>query len=242
MNIFAIGDIHGCLDQLIEMHKKIFNHKNFNKKDDLLIYLGDYIDRGKKSKQVVDEILGVKNNGFKTKFLLGNHEEVLIDFLFNKINNIEKWLHYGADQTFKSYDIEIVEFIKDGFEDQIIDKLRKNLLEKMSHEQINFFNNLQIKFETEKYLFVHAGIDPNKILKDQTKNDYLWSRSKDLFNKNFQAEKIVVHGHTPEENVVNDLCRINVDTGCFFSGKLSCVCLSDLNDSRSFVSIQPILE
>ena len=237
MNIFVIGDIHGCVRELISLHEKIFTYGNFNSKDDLLIYLGDYIDRGQKSKQVIDEIIKLKNNKIKIINLMGNHEEFMIDFYSNKINNIKKWLNFGADQTFKSYGIEIVEFIKDGFDDTIIDNLRNTLLEKMGNNHIDFFNNLEISFSTNKYLFVHAGIDPLKSLSDQTKKDYLWSRSNNFFHKDFMSKKIIVHGHTPVENITNHPYRINVDTGCYFSGNLSCVCLSDRNESRNFLSI-----
>ena len=236
MNIFAIGDIHGCLNQLISIHDQIFNYKNYKKEEDLLIYIGDYIDRGPKSKQVIDQILQLKNKEIKTVFLMGNHEEMMIDFLFNKINNLENWLINGADQTFKSYDIEVVEFIKDGFEDHIIDKLRKVLIEKLGNGHLNFFKNLQLTFSVAQYLFVHAGIDPKKNLTNQSKQDYLWARSSDFFHKDFKAEKIIVHGHTPEKNVVNFPYRINIDTGCYFSGKLSCVCLNDFNDERNFIT------
>jgi len=236
MNIFAIGDIHGCLDQLISIHNKIFNYPNYKKEEDLLVYLGDYIDRGPKSKQVIDQILNLKNDGIKTNFLLGNHEEFMCDFLFNKINNLKNWLDYGADQTFKSYDIEVVEFIKDGFEDHIIDKLREVFIKKLGNEHIDFFNNLHLTCSLAQYLFVHAGIDPKKNLTDQSKQDYLWARSDDFFHKDFKAEKIIVHGHTPEKNVVNFPYRINIDSGCYFSGKLSCACLNDLNEDRYFIN------
>ena len=236
MNIFVIGDIHGCLNQLISIHDQIFNYKNYKKEEDLLIYIGDYIDRGPKSKQVIDQILQLKNKEIKTIFLMGNHEEMMINFLFNKINNLENWLINGADQTFKSYDIEVVEFIKDGFEDHIIDKLRKVLIEKLGNGHLNFFKNLQLTFSVAQYLFVHAGVDPKKNLTDQSKQDYLWARSDEFFHKDFKAEKIIVHGHTPEKNVVNFPYRINVDTGCFFSGKLSCVCLNDVNKERNFIN------
>jgi len=236
MNIYAIGDIHGCLSDLTSLHKKIFTSDKFKIKEDLLIYLGDYIDRGLKSKQAIDQIIKLKNSKIKTKHLMGNHEELMIDFLINKKNNIKNWLDFGADQTFKSYDIEIVEFIKDGFEDSVIDRLRNALLEKIDTTHIDFFNQLELSFSTEKYLFVHAGIDPDKNLTEQNKKDYLWSRSNSFFDKNFKAKKIIVHGHTPEENIINYPYRINIDTGCYFSGKLSCVCLSDLNDNRSFIN------
>jgi serine/threonine protein phosphatase 1 len=236
MNIYAIGDIHGCLSELTSLHKKILTNDKFKVKEDLIIYLGDYIDRGLKSKQAIDQIIKLKNKQIKTIHLMGNHEELMIDFLFNKKNNIKNWLNFGADQTFKSYDIEIVEFIKDGFEDNIIDRLRDVLLKKMGTDHIDFLNNLELTYSTEKYLFVHAGIDPNKNITEQTKKDYLWSRSSDFFHKDFKTEKTIIHGHTPEQNIVNHPYRINIDTGCYFSGKLSCVCLSDLNDSRIFIS------
>ena len=236
MNIYAIGDIHGCLGELTSLHKKIFTNEEFNPKEDLIVYLGDYIDRGKNSKGVINQILKLKNNKIKTINLMGNHDEFMINFLFNKNNNIKDWLNFGADQTFKSYNIEIVEFIKDGFGDDVIQRLRDSLLTNMDDSHINFFQDLEISYSTNKYLFVHAGIDPKKKLIDQNKNDYLWSRSDDFFNKNFEAEKIIVHGHTPEQNVINNPYRINIDTGCYFSRKLSCVCLNELDDSRVFIT------
>jgi serine/threonine protein phosphatase 1 len=236
MNIFAIGDIHGCLTELTILHKKILSHDNFDVKNDLLIYLGDYIDRGKNSKGVIDQILKLKDEKIKTIDLMGNHEEFMIDFLFNKSNNIKQWLNFGLDQTLRSYDIELVDFIKNGFEDDIIDNLRNELLNKMSEGHINFFKNLDLSYSSEKYLFVHAGIDSGKTLEGQSKKDFLWSRSKEFFHKDFKAEKIIVHGHTPEKNYINYPYRINVDLGCYFSGKLSCVCLSDEDDSRVFIN------
>ena len=213
MNIFAIGDIHGCLNELTALHKKILTHDKFDAKNDSLIYLGDYIDRGKNSKEVINQILKLKNNKINTINLMGNHDEFMIDFLFNKKNDIKNWINFGLDQTIRSYGIEIVEFIKDGFEDSIIDRLRNTLLEKMDEEHINFFKNLELSFTTEKYLFVHAGVD-----------------------KDFKMDKIIVHGHTPEIEIVSHPYRINIDTGCYFSGKLSCVCLNDDSDSRIFTS------
>ena len=138
MNIFAIGDIHGCLKQLISLQKNILNTKNFKKDNDLLLYIGDYIDRGPHSKDVINQIIKLQKENIKSIFLMGNHEQVMIDFLFNKINNLKYWLNLGADQTFKSYKIEVVEFIKDGFEDDKIDRLRSVLLNELSDEHIYF--------------------------------------------------------------------------------------------------------
>ena len=236
MNIFAIGDVHGCLKELTSLHKKILTHDKFDVKKDLLVYLGDYVDRGKESKAVIDQILKLKNNKIKMINLMGNHDEYMIDFLFNNKNNIENWLNFGLDQTIRSYGIELVDFIKDGFGDDIIEQLRKKLLNEMSEDQINFFKSLELSYSSDKYLFVHAGIDPKKSLSEQTRNDYLWSRSEDFFKEDFKAEKIIVHGHTPVEKIISNQFRINIDSGCYFTGKLTGVCLSDKNDSRTFIT------
>ena len=235
MNIFSIEDIHGCLKQLISLQKKILNTNGFKKDNDLLVYIGDYIDRGPHSKDVINQIIKLQKENIKSIFLMGNHEQVMIDFLFNKINNLKYWLNLGADQTFKSYKIEVAEFIKDGFGDDKIDRLRSVLLNELSDEHIHFLKNLRLSYSVGNYLFVHAGINPEKTLKDQDKMDLLWSRSDKFFDKNFKFEKIIVHGHTPEERVINFPYRINVDIGCFFSGKLSCVCLNDKDKKREFI-------
>jgi len=235
MNIFAIGDIHGCLKQLVTLQDKIFNYPEYNKDEDLLLYLGDYIDRGPSPKDVINHILQLQTEGVKSVFLKGNHELFMIDYLFNKINNLRNWIMNGADQTFKSYNIEIAEFIKDGFEDDNIDKLRDIFLSKLTKEHVYFFKNLKLTYTMGDYLFVHAGINPEKSLSEQSDTDFLWSRSDQFFDKKFIFEKIIVHGHTPKKDIINFPYRINIDTGCFFSGKLSCVCLNDSDKKREFI-------
>ena len=144
MNIFAIGDIHGCLKQLISLQDKIFNYPTYNKESDLIIYLGDYIDRGPNSKDVIQHILKLQKEKINSIFLMGNHEQIMIDFVFNKINNLRYWLNLGADQTFRSYKIEVAEFIKDGFGDDKIDRLRSVFLNELSNEHVHFLNNLRL--------------------------------------------------------------------------------------------------
>ena len=94
---------------------------------------------------------------------------------------------------------------------------------------------MKLTYTFGNYFFVHAGIDPKKPLEEQTKKDFLWSRSREFYDKKFKFSTIVVHGHTPEEKITNFPFRINVDTGCFFSGQLSCVCLSDNDKKREFI-------
>ena len=92
-----------------------------------MVYLGDYIDRGPNAKGVINRILELQKEKVNSIFLMGNHEQIMIDFVFNKINNLSYWLDLGADQTFKSYNIEVAEFIKDGFGDDKIEGLRSEL-------------------------------------------------------------------------------------------------------------------
>ena len=235
MNIFTVGDIHGCSKQLKSLLSKLLNNSEFNNQRDLLIFLGDYIDRGPNSREVIDQLINLNKQNIKAVFLMGNHEQMIINFLFDKINNLMQWLHLGADQTFKSYDIEVAKFIKDGFEDDKIDKLRNVFLDKLSKEHVYFLKNLKLTYNLGDYLFIHAGINPEKSLSEQNKMDFLWSRSDKFFDKNFKFEKVIVHGHTPEKEVVNFPYRINIDTGCFFSGKLSCVYLNDQDNKREFI-------
>jgi serine/threonine protein phosphatase 1 len=235
MNIYAIGDIHGCSKQLISLQEKILNHSSFKKDSDLLVYLGDYIDRGSHSKEVINQVIKLKKENIKSIFLMGNHEQMMIDFLFNEINNLRYWLNLGADQTFRSYDIEVAEFIKDGFGSEKIRNLRIELYKKIPLTHKNFLKNLKLSYTVGNYLFVHAGINPKKSLSEQNQIDFLWSRSDQFFHKNFQYEKIVIHGHTPEKKVINFSYRINIDTGCFFSKKLSSVCVNSENEKREFI-------
>ena len=235
MNVYAIGDIHGCAKQLASIQIKIVNNLNFRKDKDLLIYLGDYIDRGPSSKDVINYVIKLQKENVKSIFLMGNHEQVMIDFLFNKINNLRYWINLGADKTLKSYNIEVAEFIQDGFESDKIEKLRVLLIKELPKEHQNFLMKLKLSHIIGNYLFVHAGINPEKSLSQQNKIDFLWSRSGKFFDKNFEFEKIIVHGHTPEKEIINFPYRINIDTGCFFSGKLSCVYLNDKDHKREFI-------
>ena len=150
MNLFAIGDIHGCLKQLVSLQDKIFHNPRYKKESDWIIYLGDYIDRGPNSKDVIQHILKLQKEKINSIFLMGNHEQIMIDFVFNKINNLRYWLNLGADQTFRSYNIEVAEFIKDGFGDDNIDRIRSALLKELSNEHIHFLKNLKLFYSVGK--------------------------------------------------------------------------------------------
>lgn len=205
--ILVFSDIHGCYDKLCELIKKADLQK-----EDQLIFLGDYIDRGSDSKKVLDYLMNLKKD-YDCIFLLGNHEEMFLNFINRpKISDI--YLYNGGFTTLKNFQVNK----EKGSNWEIDDKY------------INFIENMKLWYETEDYFFVHAGV-PNKNLEEITENDkdyLIWTR--DLF---FQSEyiwdKIIIHGHTPIKEIDVNSEKVNIDTGCVYGGKLSCLVLPDLD-------------
>jgi len=220
--VFAVGDIHGCRDLLQNMHKKILESSQNVEGKKLLIYLGDYIDRGPDIKETIETLIDFQPDNFKRVFLLGNHEQMLLEFISGSENSPYIWLGNGGLETFKSYGIDLSKYIDDSKMELYHDKkIRKQLLESISPSHKDFFNQLQLSYEWDNYFFVHAGIDPDLPLDQQDKETMLWTRSKRFFNPKMTYHKIIVHGHTPVDKIEEFPCRINLDTGAVFSNSLS---------------------
>ena len=229
--IYAIGDIHGGLTLLEKLMDVILAHEVLSpKKENLyLVFLGDYIDRGEHSKQVIDYLTTKLPPQFETIFLKGNHEDMMlnaIDFESRTIyRDFEHWFYNGGQNTISSYGVPIA---------HDFNELAEDFYQALSETHLAFFKNLPVKFELGHYFFCHAGIRPDRPLKDQTQKELLWIR--DLFlNFTQDHEKIIVHGHTPEiaEHHGN---RIGIDSGSVMSGKLTAVCLED-DGSHQLLSV-----
>lgn len=197
--LFAIGDIHGCFESL----KELVENKIQLQKNDKLFLLGDYIDRGYKSKEVVDYIIELQENGFDVIPLMGNHEAMLLDAFGNE-KNTSLWILNGGDETLKSFEIGSLKDIKSKY--------------------IKFFKVLKYYYSFEDYLFVHAGFNDNML---NPFNDYysmLW-KCKESYTNPLLANKTIVHGHNPirisrcEEVVHSKLNVISIDTGCVYNNK-----------------------
>ena len=197
--LFAIGDIHGCFDAL----NKLVENKIQLQKNDKLILLGDYIDRGDKSKEVVDFIIKLSENGYDIIPLMGNHEAMLLDVYKNE-KSISKWIQNGGNETLKSFEIISVNDIESKY--------------------IQFFKSLRYYYALEDYLFVHAGF--NDEMEDPFKDDYhmLW-KCREKYNHTVLKDKVIVHGHctitiaNSKKKVRNKENVINLDTGCVYAGK-----------------------
>ena len=169
--LFAIGDIHGCFDSL----KELVENKIQRQKDDKLILLGDYIDRGDKSKEVVDFIIELLENGYDVIPLMGNHEAMLLD-AFKDENNISKWIQNGGNETLESFEIGSVKDIEPKY--------------------IGFFQNLKYYYAFEDYLFVHAGFNDNVLNPFTDYYSMLW-KCKESYTNPLLSDKTIVHGHNP---------------------------------------------
>lgn len=222
--LYCIGDIHGRLDLLQEVHRKITSDALAFDGVKMLVYLGDYIDRGMHSKQVIDCLLENNFPDFKTVFLIGNHEQVLLEFLNNKDPSIAlDWFRFGGLPTLASYGVTVrgIPTAKD------LERLRAEFREKMPAAHLAFFERLVLYYESGGYFFVHAGVRPKIKLHRQRPEDMLWIREEFLNSDVFHG-KVIVHGHsiTDEPEVRHN--RIGLDTGAYASGKLTCAVFEEL--------------
>lgn len=198
--VFIIGDIHGCLDIL----KRLMDKIDWRPDKDRLIFLGDYIDRGADPKGVVDYILGLLEVSPFVQCLLGNHENVFLDFLDG--GDLMLFLLNGGTTTLKSYDIE--------------NKREGEPLIPPDH--MAFFRGLVKWIELEDYYVVHAGFRPGVEIEKQSLEDLLWIRDLFIFS-DYDFGKKVIFGHSPHPEPLIMENKIGLDTGAVYDNKLTCL-------------------
>ena len=218
---YVIGDIHGYHDQLIRLQKIIDDDSKQSKGKKILIYLGDYIDRGPSIKDCIQSLIDFKPPNFTIVYLLGNHEQMLLNFLANKKNSLYVWINNGGRETLNSYGNKMEQYVDESMQLEFNDKILDNFLISLSDTHKKFFYELKFFYEWQNFFFVHAGIDPSMPLSKQTKETMLWSRNENFLDSNLPFEKIIIHGHTASKKIIQKNNRICLDTGVFFSGILS---------------------
>ncbi len=186
-----------------------------------VVYLGDYIDRGHGSKEVLDLLLGSPLPGFESIYLLGNHEQAMLDFL-EYPRHAANWLNFGGLATLLSYGARLERV--PGNDD--LDLLAEELKHRIPETHLAFLKSLQLHYQEGSYLFVHAGIRPGVRLGHQDPYDLLWIRD-DFRRYRSPHEYIVVHGHdiTGQPEILSN--RIGIDTGAYYTGILTCLVLED---------------
>jgi serine/threonine protein phosphatase 1 len=216
--LYAIGDIHGCLDPLLTLEARIVADAQGAAGEKWLVYLGDYIDRGPKSAQVIDHLTAAPPPGFRRICLRGNHEAVMLAALEDAVA-LDDWLVLGGDATLLSY----------GVSAQQIEALRRggratsrlNLIRAyIPEEHIGFLRDLVAMVSLPGYVFVHAGLRPGVAIMEQDADDMIWIRG-EFLDAMHDFGAVVVHGHTiaPEPELLAG--RIGIDTGCFMTGRLT---------------------
>jgi serine/threonine protein phosphatase 1 len=202
--IFAIGDIHGYLNKLQALMRKI--HPDPER--DELVFLGDYVDRGPNSKEVVEMVLEIRRAFPRTTCLMGNHEFTLLDYLTYRKDPWTFFLN-GGIETIHSYDLT-----------------GDDIEAKMPEEHLAFFNSLKPYYETQHYIFVHAGLRQGVPLHEQTLDDLVWIR-REFVESRQDFGKLVIFGHTPFPKPLVHPNKIGIDTGAGYGGPLTCLELPD---------------
>ena len=203
--IFAIGDIHGSIDRLQDLMQKI----PIDFANDTLLFIGDYIDRGPGSVEVVEYLMDLKKRVPEIILLKGNHEDMLEKYLDG--TDRFTYLLNGGQNTLDSY----------------LSKTHRSDSFPIPAEHIDFFKSLRLYYETEAYIFVHAGLRPKIPLASQKSEDLLWIRDKFIYSK-YNFGKPVVFGHTPLEKPLVEPNKIGIDTGAVYGNALTCVQLPDV--------------
>jgi serine/threonine protein phosphatase 1 len=217
IRIYAIGDIHGCADLLEALLLEIdADCTLYPPRRPIVVFLGDYIDRGPTSREVLDLLLGCERTK-ETIFLRGNHDSFVHRFL-SEPAVLDEWRLCGGLETLVSYGLK-PSINPDGLEQA---RLAKELAKSIPKRHLEFLESLSLSFNCGDFLFVHAGIRPGVPIRKQREEDLLWIREEFLSCEQ-RFEKFVVHGHTPVS--VPDLRpnRINIDTGAFATGRLTCI-------------------
>ncbi|MDA0999905.1 MAG: metallophosphoesterase family protein [bacterium] len=203
--LYAIGDIHGQRRLL----RLLIERVPFEKEDEI-VFIGDYIDRGPDSRGVVEDVLEFRLKYPRSVFLRGNHEDMFLDYVYEEGRYQSGiFLMNGGYETLQSYGIDPREGPP-----------------QLPALHAHFFQNLQYVHQSDGFIFVHAGFRPGVRLSEQKPEDLMWIR-KDFFESDADFGRPVVFGHTPMPEVLNELPRfLGIDTGAAYGRKLTCVQLA----------------
>lgn len=207
MKTIVIGDIHGCYNELRALFSTLKKSGEYNKKVDKIIFLGDYIDRGSDSRKVIGFIKNLQKHNKNVIALMGNHEDMFLNYLKG---TDDSWIWNGHESTIESYKGYPKHFDND----------------------IEWIKSLPLYYEDEHFVYVHAGIDLDKPMNEQSKHTLLWIREPFIYNDN-KYHKQVIFGHTPTLNfggtepVKTFNNNVAIDTGCVFGGALTALIIED---------------
>ncbi len=231
---YALGDVHGRADLLLRMFDEMEAQAEADTRPHgppILVFLGDYVDRGPRSDVVLDMILSGRPHGFERRFLKGNHEASMLAFIDQPLAN-RAWVLHGGMETLVAYGVRPPSPLE--ADDQAWIDAAALLKERLPPLHLAFLSGLERYAVLGEYAFVHAGIRPGRPIEVQSDDDLLWIRKPFLASRQRHALRIV-HGHTPSDQPYADYRRIGVDTGAYASGRLSAVRLE--GDEVRFLTV-----
>jgi serine/threonine protein phosphatase 1 len=219
LRIYAVGDIHGRIDLLNEVLARIdtdIARRPIERPT--YVFLGDYIDRGPSTRETIDRLI---EHGQKREsvFLKGNHELIALKCLTDR-SLFDQWMRLGGLETLISYGVS-PEILASGKQ---ISELQAAFHSALPQAHLRFFRDLRISFTCGDFFFVHAGVRPNVELSRQKESDLLWIRE-EFLSSNDDFGKIIIHGHTPTRETEVGANRVNIDTGAFATGRLTCLAI-----------------
>lgn len=222
--IYAVGDVHGCLGPLLDLEARVVADAAGATGEKWIVMLGDYVDRGPQSAQVIDHLIGPPPPGFKRICLRGNHDDAMLAAL-ELDDGLEAWLAWGVQTTLASYGLNAEEIAV--LEGPGPSRGKRELLRaRVPPSHIEFLRSLPVLVAVPGYVFVHAGLRPGIALAKQRDHDLLWIRG-EFLDADYDFGAVVVHGHTPDDEPFLSPRRVGIDTACFASGRLTAVRVSD---------------
>jgi serine/threonine protein phosphatase 1 len=218
--LYAIGDVHGRDDLLADLLGRI--EADFARRGPakhILVFLGDLIDRGPSSKEVVERLRTYRPPETRLVYLAGNHEEVLLRILGGEAELMPDWLRFGGAECLRSYGAD-PDYFRQVDPQLALDAVRSAI----PRAHVEFLQSFDDTFRAGDYLFVHAGIRPGVLLDEQAPSDLRWIREPFLTDAS-EHGFMVVHGHTIRKDVDERVNRIGIDTGAYRYGVLTAVAL-----------------
>jgi serine/threonine protein phosphatase 1 len=214
---YAVGDVHGCLSLLKEMDLLIASDNQEREK--IVVMLGDYVDRGPASAQVLDYLTARPPANFRRICLAGNHEEAMLSFLEDPTAHAE-WLNCGGFETLRSYGIHTSEIVANWTRPK---KLAQILESHVPGDHVEFLRRLPVMVSSPDYVMVHGGLRQDLPITDQLDHDLMWLRAGGDATPGHRNNRILVHGHTPVPTALITPHRICVDTEAYRTGVLTAV-------------------
>ena len=220
--ILAISDIHGDIEKFDRLLETI----NYDSKQDQLLLLGDYVDRGPQSRQVLDKVIELTAKGAIA--LMGNHDKMMIDAFDQPEDplHLKRWYYNGGIKTLQNYGYEMEK--DDAKYWYTTEEMPEALvINEETRPHLVFLKTLPFYYETDTHIFVHAGVHPETTLELTEPHTLVWIREE--FHKGYQGEKTVVFGHTPTKHLhkkpevyFGENNIIGIDGGCAYGGRLYC--------------------